>query len=160
MLQKAICVRFGSTEYENFDEALSRLRQTGIVREYQAQFECLANQVQGWPKKALVVCFIGELKDEIAAEIKMFKPASISMAIGLAWMQEEKLQRINRTEQPPSQLLPLSQTGPTAHGLHRPFDDSLGLRCKHKERKAFVIVAMKSLGLATDAKINNYLFSR
>ena len=105
MLQKAIYARFGSIEDENFDEALSRLRQTGIVREYQAQFECLANQVQGWPKKALVVCFIGELKDEIAAEIKMFKPASISMAIGLAWMQEEKLQRINRTEQPPSQLL-------------------------------------------------------
>eukprot|EP00268_Persea_americana_P054788 TRINITY_DN6312_c0_g3_i1.p2 TRINITY_DN6312_c0_g3~~TRINITY_DN6312_c0_g3_i1.p2 ORF type:complete len:103 (-),score=17.99 TRINITY_DN6312_c0_g3_i1:803-1111(-) len=102
MLQKAICVRFGSIEYENFDEALSRLRQTATLREYQAQFECLANRVEGWLEKALVGCFIGGLKRSIAAAIKMFKPANISAAIGLARMQEEKLQRINHTEQPPS----------------------------------------------------------
>lgn len=36
---------------ENFDEALSWLRQTGTMPEYQAQFECLENQVEGWPER-------------------------------------------------------------------------------------------------------------
>lgn len=47
-------------------------------------FECLANQVEGWPEKALVCSFVGGLKVEIAAEINMFKPTNISLAIGFA----------------------------------------------------------------------------
>lgn len=62
-----------------------------MVCEDQTQFEYLANQVVGWPnKKALVGCFIGGLKDEIAVEIKMFKPENINAAIGLARMQDKK----------------------------------------------------------------------
>ena len=36
-------------------------------------------------------CLIWGLTDEIAVELKMFKPTNISMEIGLAGMQEEKL---------------------------------------------------------------------
>ena len=39
---QALCVRFGPTDYEDFDEALAKLQQTGTVREYQTQFERLA----------------------------------------------------------------------------------------------------------------------
>ena len=37
----ALCVRFGPSDYEDFDETLAKLRQTSTVREYQANFECL-----------------------------------------------------------------------------------------------------------------------
>ena len=39
---QALCVRFGPTDYEDFDKALAKLQQIGTVREYQTQFERLA----------------------------------------------------------------------------------------------------------------------
>ena len=45
-LTQALCIRFGPSDYEDFDEALAKLRQTGTVREYQTQFERLAAQVR------------------------------------------------------------------------------------------------------------------
>ena len=41
----ALCIRFGLFDYENFDEALAKLRQTGMVREYHNHFECLTAMV-------------------------------------------------------------------------------------------------------------------
>lgn len=88
------------------------------MREYQTEFECLANRVTGWPEKALVGCFIGGLKDEIAVEIKIFKPDKVNAAIGLARMLEEELQRLRRTmrssyrSSPPPQI---SQAAPRAN---------------------------------------------
>lgn len=40
--------RFGPTDCEDFDESLSRIRQTGSLRDYQREFERLGNRVQGW----------------------------------------------------------------------------------------------------------------
>ena len=40
--------RFGPSECEDFDEALSRVRQTSSLREYQREFERLGNRVRGW----------------------------------------------------------------------------------------------------------------
>lgn len=48
------CVHFDSTEYQDFNEALSKVRQTRTVQESRTQFEYLANRVVGWPEKALV----------------------------------------------------------------------------------------------------------
>ena len=62
---QALCVRFGPTDYEDFDEALAKLQQTGTVREYQTQIEQLVTRVQDWPEKALVGSYIGGLKEEI-----------------------------------------------------------------------------------------------
>ncbi|KAH9734507.1 hypothetical protein KPL71_017399 [Citrus sinensis] len=45
--------RFGPTECEDFDEALSLLKQTGSLRDYQKEFERLGNRVHGWSQKAL-----------------------------------------------------------------------------------------------------------
>lgn len=36
--------RFGPTDCEDFDEALSKIKQTGTLREYQKEFERLGNQ--------------------------------------------------------------------------------------------------------------------
>lgn len=104
----ALCVRFGPSDYEDFDEALAKLCQTGTVREYQAQFERIASQVQKWLEKALIGSYIGGLKDEIRSEVKLFRPTTLVHATSLARLQEEKLQR---TSEPPPKtgLIPLPQ---------------------------------------------------
>lgn len=40
----------------------------------------------------MISCFVGELKEDIRLDVQMFKPTSLSAAIGLAWLQEEKLE--------------------------------------------------------------------
>lgn len=92
--------------------------------DYQAQFECLENQVEGCPDGISWLLLLGD--NEIATEIKMLKPANISAGIGLARMQEEKLQSLYRIEQPPPQMPPLSQRGSTVQRVHHLFDDSIG----------------------------------
>ncbi|XP_077249301.1 uncharacterized protein LOC143888776 [Tasmannia lanceolata] len=91
-LKIALCVRFGPTEFDNFDSALSKLRQTSTVREYQKEFEKLSNIVEGWTEKALIGTFVGGLKDELAGEVQVFRPKTLNDAIGLARMMEEKIQ--------------------------------------------------------------------
>jgi len=54
-----LLARFGPTEYDDYDEALSRVKQKGTLRENQQEFEKLANRVVGWPQKALIRTFLG-----------------------------------------------------------------------------------------------------
>jgi hypothetical protein len=59
ILERELLARFGPTEYEDYDKALSRVKQKGTLREYQQEFEKLANPVVGWPQKALIGTFLG-----------------------------------------------------------------------------------------------------
>ena len=45
-LTQALCICFGRSNCEDFDEALVKVRNTRTVREYQMQYECLAARVQ------------------------------------------------------------------------------------------------------------------
>ncbi|KAF8389533.1 hypothetical protein HHK36_024048 [Tetracentron sinense] len=90
-LVEALCVRFGPTQYEDFTGALIRLSQTSTVREYQQQFERLANRTIGLTDSFFTSCFINGLRDDIRHEVKMFKPTNLLRAISLARSQEEKL---------------------------------------------------------------------
>jgi hypothetical protein len=85
--------RFGPSECENFDEALSRIRQTGSLREYQREFERLGNRVRGWTQKALVGTFMGGLKSDISDGIRMLKPQTLKDAINFAQMKDDQLMR-------------------------------------------------------------------
>lgn len=91
--------RFGPTECEDFDEALSKIQQKGSLREYQREFERLQNKVHGWTQKALIGTFIGGLQDEIADEIRMFRPKTLKDTISLARMRDEQLQQRQRRSQ-------------------------------------------------------------
>ena len=91
--EEELWARFGPTECEDFDEALSRVKQMGSLRDYQREFEKLGNRVQGWTQKALVGTFMGGLKSEIADDIRMFKPKSLKEAISLARMRDDQLTR-------------------------------------------------------------------
>ncbi|KAJ9166893.1 hypothetical protein P3X46_021582 [Hevea brasiliensis] len=82
--EKELWSRFGPTDCEDFDESLSKIRQTGLLRDCQREFERLGNRVKGWTQKALVGTFMGGLKPEIAEGIRMFKPKTLKEAISLA----------------------------------------------------------------------------
>jgi len=69
IFEEELWARFGPTECEDFDEALSKIRQVGSLRDYQKEFERLGNRVHGWTQKALVGTFMSGLKVEISDAI-------------------------------------------------------------------------------------------
>ncbi|KAH9697380.1 hypothetical protein KPL71_023582 [Citrus sinensis] len=87
---KELWARFGPTECEDFDEALSR-----------KEFERLGNGVYGWTQKALVGTFMGGLKPEIFEDIRMLKPRTLKEAISLARMKNDQLSRQKKFLLPP-----------------------------------------------------------
>ena len=101
IFMEELWARFEPTDCEDFDEALSRVKQTDTLRDYQKEFKRLGNRVQGWTQKALVGTFMGGLKPEISEEIRLFKPRTLKEAINLARMRDEQLQRQKRLMRPP-----------------------------------------------------------
>ena len=83
-------IRFAPSHYEDLKGALFKLCQTTTVREYQAQFESLANRIVGLPPPFFLSCFVSGLKPEIRREVQAFQPISLSQAISLAKLQEDK----------------------------------------------------------------------
>lgn len=61
------------------------------MKEYQTDFETLANRITGLPPHFLLSCFIYGLKPDIGREIQAFQPISLTHAISLAKLQEDKL---------------------------------------------------------------------
>ncbi|KAK8957341.1 hypothetical protein KSP39_PZI000693 [Platanthera zijinensis] len=84
--------RFGPLEYEDVEATLQKLRQKGTVTEYRTEFERLANRVS-WGEKTLLSCFISGLKDHLRDEVHAYMPNSLSHAISLARIQEERFNR-------------------------------------------------------------------
>ena len=107
--EEELWARFGPSDCEDFDEALSRIRQTGSMRDYQREFEQLGNRVKGWTQKALVGTFMGGLKTETSDGIRMFKPQTLKDAIRLARMRDDQLMRQRRVLRPapPLRALPV-----------------------------------------------------
>lgn len=86
----ALQERFGPPENEDFQGQLAKLRQTTTVIDYYNSFELLSNRVNGLPESFLLSCFISGLKPEIQVEVASFAPTSISRALALAKVQENK----------------------------------------------------------------------
>jgi hypothetical protein len=87
----ALEIRFAPSQYEDPKGALFKLTQTTTVKEYQAKFESLANRIVGLPPACYLSCFVSGLKPAIRREVLSFQPATLTQAIGLAKLQEEKL---------------------------------------------------------------------
>ncbi|XP_071709300.1 uncharacterized protein [Rutidosis leptorrhynchoides] len=87
----ALKVQFGPSSYEDPIELLTRLSQKGTVTEYQMEFQSLCCKTRELSDKVLKSCFIAGLKPEIRREVKSKSPFSLSQAIGLAKMYEDKL---------------------------------------------------------------------
>jgi hypothetical protein len=60
------------------------------VNDYQKSFEALANRITGLPPQFYLSCFISRLKADIRREVLAFQPVSLTHAISLARLQEEK----------------------------------------------------------------------
>ncbi|XP_035544589.1 uncharacterized protein LOC118347983 [Juglans regia] len=118
--EEELWARFGPSDCEDFDEALSRIRQTGSLRDYQWEFEQLGNRVKGWTQKALVGTFMGGLKTEVSDGIRMFKPQTLKDAIRFARMRDDQLMRQRRFLRPapplraPPSLPPANRAAPVA----------------------------------------------
>ncbi|GJX65230.1 retrotransposon gag protein [Tanacetum coccineum] len=82
--------RFGPSSYDNNQAALFKLRQTTTVSAYQTEFERLSNYVIGLPPEALLNCFISGLCLDIQQELAILRPYTITQAIGLAKLIEDK----------------------------------------------------------------------
>ena len=61
------------------------------MREYQSEFEKLANHIEGLFDALYKSCFINGLKDTIRSKVKMFCPNTMMEALGLAKLVEEKI---------------------------------------------------------------------
>ena len=58
-----LLIHFGPSDYEDFTRALTKLRQTTIVKEYQNQFKKLANHTEGLDDIFFTSSFINGLKE-------------------------------------------------------------------------------------------------
>jgi hypothetical protein len=122
---KALELRFVPSTYANHQEELFKLRQMGIVSEYQVQFEKLGNRVFGLSPEAILNCFISDLSPDIRNEIAIQKPHSIAQAISLAKLIEAKIKHTKPKFQkgfstPSSQPYNLSTTHNNPHSTTNP----------------------------------------
>lgn len=127
---KALELRFGPSTYANHQAELFKLRQSGTVSEYQAQFEKLGNRVIGLPAEALLNCFISGLIPEIWNEMAIQHPTSITQAIRLAKLIEAKIKDSKiRPHKPYNQYPSPNYTKPSTYTTPQttPTSTSMGL---------------------------------
>lgn len=88
---KGLLTRFGPSQFEDAIASLTKLRQSSTVEDYQTKFEELANRTSGLNESFMVSCFLGGLHEDIRLSVRMLQPNSLSNAVGLARLQEEKI---------------------------------------------------------------------
>lgn len=72
-----------------------------MVREYQIEFEKLANHIEGLDEAFFHIYFISGLKEEIQVEVKIFNPRNMITTIGLAKLAKDKFNAQHKhTKQP------------------------------------------------------------
>lgn len=115
LFKNGLISRFGFDVYEDVVGELTKLKQTSSVRDYQEQFEILANKTQGLPEHFSTSCFISGLKKEIRANVLMFKPTNTMQAIDLAKLQELSIEAVTQKTR-----LPLRTGENFSYGQSRP----------------------------------------
>src|ERR1044072_4143482 len=94
---RALETRFAPTAFDDPRGKFYKLLQSSTVAAYLTEFEALANRLDGVPPEDLLSCFIADLKLEIRCELVAQQPTSLSQAVGLARLQEEKHQDLLRS---------------------------------------------------------------
>ena len=82
--------RFGPSGFDEFTGALTKLHQTGTMREYQTEFENLVKHTEGFFDVFYSSCFISGLKDTIRSDITMFCPNTMMEILGWAKLAKDK----------------------------------------------------------------------
>nr|GEY33802.1 hypothetical protein [Tanacetum cinerariifolium] len=73
-LVQAFTRSFGLAEFQNPDEFLCSIKQTGSVHEYQQEFAKRSSRVFNWPDHCLLGVFLNGLKDELKSDVRIHKP--------------------------------------------------------------------------------------
>ncbi|XP_019431527.1 PREDICTED: uncharacterized protein LOC109338693 [Lupinus angustifolius] len=87
---RSLEMEFCPSEFESPRPALLKLTQTSTVAEYYSAFTVLANRVDGLSPEALLNCFISGLIPDIKREVIAQSPLSLSKAVALGKLFEEK----------------------------------------------------------------------
>ncbi|MFS7989117.1 putative nucleotidyltransferase, Ribonuclease H [Helianthus anomalus] len=90
-LVQAFTTNFGPAEFQNPDEFLCNIKQTGSVQEYRQEFAKRSSRVSNWPDHCLLGVFLNGLKDELKADVRIHKPRTVYNAMSLALEFESKL---------------------------------------------------------------------
>ncbi|PKI76206.1 hypothetical protein CRG98_003433 [Punica granatum] len=90
--EKGLLVRFGSSEYEDTNEAMNKIRQKGAFREYLGEFERLMNTLRHWHPSALLDAFMtGTATEGAGAQVVQPPPrTNLGSMRQLTW---EEMQR-------------------------------------------------------------------
>jgi hypothetical protein len=90
-LTHAFTKNFGPAEFQNPDEFLCSIKQTGSVQEYRQEFAKRSSRVSNWPDHCLLGVFLNGLKDELKSDVRIHKPRTVYNAMSLALEFESKL---------------------------------------------------------------------
>lgn len=95
----AVHSKFGRDKYQQHLEELENFRQLGSVDEYHTKFEELMHKVlvynKAFDETFFVTKFVGGLKNEIKAAIKLHKPRTVDTTFSLAKTQDDLLGETN-----------------------------------------------------------------
>ena len=88
---KAFCREFGSHGFEDFAESLFKLRQTGLLKDYVAEFRRLATRIHDLSPNFRLSCFIGGLQEGLKHDVKLLRPSTVHEAMNFAHEVDAKL---------------------------------------------------------------------
>lgn len=87
---RALELDFGPSAYDCPRAILFKLNQFATVNEYYMQFTSLASKVDGLSAKAILDCFVSGLHDEISRDVRAMESKTLTKAVTLAKLFEEK----------------------------------------------------------------------
>jgi hypothetical protein len=90
LMKNSLHVRYGPTQFDDFYGDLTKLKQTGTVREYQAQYERLMSRAGRLSANQQIGGFVSGLKENIRAEVQASRPSTLTVAVGLARLFEAR----------------------------------------------------------------------
>jgi hypothetical protein len=90
-LKEGLHVRYGPMQFNDFFGDLTKLRQTGTIREYQGQYERLLSRAGRLLVAQQIGGFISGLKESIRPEVQASRPSTLTAAVGLARLYEARL---------------------------------------------------------------------
>ncbi|GJU66414.1 retrotransposon gag domain, retroviral aspartyl protease [Tanacetum coccineum] len=90
-LVKVLQEHYGPAEFQNPDDHLCGIRQTGTVQEYRQEFAKRSSRVKNWPEHCLLGVFLNGLRDDLKADVRIHKPRSVYKARSLALEFEQKV---------------------------------------------------------------------
>lgn len=75
------------------------IKHNDTLREYQKEFEKLASRVHDWTEKVLVGAFIGGLKSELAAKVRVYHPKTYLEMAEVECLRDDHLAAVNKGTQ-------------------------------------------------------------